>query len=210
MKKKAFILTALLSTLCITATHAQKRAFTIPDAYRLKTAISPAVSIKGQLAYYVSASDLKTQKSSVAIYLDGQPLKDANGYAPQWSSDGNKLYYTASTENGPQVSFFSAYPVHEFSGEEIAEGVYQRKRAGDKPVLRVRPSELRGDEVFPRKRQNLPVEIVHRSCKEQQRTDHPPEVRHFLVSVHFELCPLLCFCRIIPFFSTACGVSSRR
>ena len=103
MKKKAFILTALLSTLCFTATHAQKRAFTIPDAYRLNTAISPVVSIKGQLAYYVSASDLKTQKSSVAIYLDGQPLKDANGYAPQWSSDGNKLYYTASTENGPQV-----------------------------------------------------------------------------------------------------------
>lgn len=103
MKKKAFILTALLSTLCFTATHAQKRAFTIPDAYRLKTAVSPVVSIKGQLAYYVSASDLKTQKSSVAIYLDGQPLKDANGYAPQWSSDGNKLYYTASTENGPQV-----------------------------------------------------------------------------------------------------------
>ncbi|MFW5533964.1 MAG: S9 family peptidase, partial [Prevotella sp.] len=98
-----FILTALLSTLCITASHAQQRAFTIPDAYRLKTAISPAVSIKGQLAYYVSASDLKTQKSSVAIYLDGQPLKDANGYAPQWSSDGNKLYYTASAENGPQV-----------------------------------------------------------------------------------------------------------
>ena len=59
MKKKAFILTALLSTLCFTATHAQKRAFTIPDAYRLKTAISPVVSIKGQLAYYVSASDLK-------------------------------------------------------------------------------------------------------------------------------------------------------
>ena len=47
--------------------------------------------------------DRNTQKSSVAIYLDGQPLKDANGYAPQWSSDGNKLYYTASTENGPQV-----------------------------------------------------------------------------------------------------------
>ena len=104
MKKKAFILTALLSTLCITATHAQKRAFTIPDAYRLKTAISPVVSIKGQLAYYVSASDLKTQKSSVAIYLDGQPLKDANGYAlAQLDQEGareipvSKRYYQTVT-----------------------------------------------------------------------------------------------------------------
>ena len=103
MKKKAIILTTLLSALCLTAANAQKRAFTIPDVYRLKTAIGPAVSAKGQLAYYVSASDLKSQTSSVAIYLDGQPLKDANGYAPQWSPDGSKLYYTASADNGPQV-----------------------------------------------------------------------------------------------------------
>ena len=85
------------------AATAEKRAFTIEDVYRIRYASGPAVSVKGQLAYSVSASDLKNQSSSVALYVDGQPLKGVSGWAPQWSPDGTALYYTAAADGRAQV-----------------------------------------------------------------------------------------------------------
>lgn len=84
---------------------AQKRAFTIRDVYRVKTAYGPTVSSNGKMAYTLSSSDLARQKSASNIYTaDGRALtNDSVSYAPQWSTDGKWLYYTSAQSGLPQV-----------------------------------------------------------------------------------------------------------
>lgn len=101
--RKRILLAVMLGALVATGANAQKRAFTIPDLYRVQYAAGPTVSAKGQLAYYVSSSDLKSQTSKTTLYIDHQPLEDIKGFAPQWSADGSKLYYSAVADDGLQV-----------------------------------------------------------------------------------------------------------
>lgn len=101
--RKRILLAVLLGALVATGANAQKRAFTIPDLYRVQYAAGPTVSAKGQLAYYVSSSDLKSQTSKTTLYIDHQPLEGIKGFAPQWSADGSKLYYSAVADDGLQV-----------------------------------------------------------------------------------------------------------
>ena len=101
--RKRILLAVLLGALVATGANAQKRAFTIPDLYRVQYAAGPTVSAKGQLAYYVSSSDLKSQTSKTTLYIDHQPLEGIRGFAPQWSADGSKLYYSAVADDGLQV-----------------------------------------------------------------------------------------------------------
>ena len=84
---------------------AQKRAFTIRDVYRVKTAYGPTVASNGKMAYTLSSSDLARQKSASNIYAaDGRALtNDSVSYAPQWSTDGRWLYYTSAQSGLPQV-----------------------------------------------------------------------------------------------------------
>lgn len=103
MMRKRILLAVLLGALVATGANAQKRAFTIPDLYRVQYAAGPTVSAKGQLAYYVSSSDLKSQTSKTTLYIDHQPLEGIRGFAPQWSADGSKLYYSAVADDGLQV-----------------------------------------------------------------------------------------------------------
>ena len=101
--RKRILLAVMLGALVATGANAQKRAFTIPDLYRVQYAAGPTVSAKGQLAYYVSSSDLKSQTSKTTLYIDHQPLEGIKGFAPQWSADGSKLYYSAVADDGLQV-----------------------------------------------------------------------------------------------------------
>ena len=101
--RKRILLAVMLGALVATGANAQKRAFTIPDLYRVQYAAGPTVSAKGQLAYYVSSSDLKSQTSKTTLYIDHQPLEGIRGFAPQWSADGSKLYYSAVADDGLQV-----------------------------------------------------------------------------------------------------------
>lgn len=103
MMRKTILLAVLLGALVATGANAQNRAFTIPDLYRVQYAAGPTVSAKGQLAYYVSSSDLKSQTSKTTLYIDHQPLEGIRGFAPQWSTDGSKLYYSAVADDGLQV-----------------------------------------------------------------------------------------------------------
>ena len=103
MMRKRILLAVMLGALVATGANAQKRAFTIPDLYRVQYAAGPTVSAKGQLAYYVSSSDLKSQTSKTTLYIDHQPLEGIRGFAPQWSADGSKLYYSAVADDGLQV-----------------------------------------------------------------------------------------------------------
>ena len=103
MMRKRILLAVMLGALVATGANAQKRAFTIPDLYRVQYAAGPTVSAKGQLAYYVSSSDLKSQTSKTTLYIDHQPLEGIKGFSPQWSADGSKLYYSAVADDGLQV-----------------------------------------------------------------------------------------------------------
>lgn len=109
MKQFLIIGAALLAAAsCCTAAQADggtKRAFTIEDVYRIKTAYGPKVSAKGDMVYTLSQSDLHQQKSTSNIYdADGRAITtDGKSYAPQWSGDGRYIYYTSSRGGLPQV-----------------------------------------------------------------------------------------------------------
>ena len=82
--KKTFIVS--LALFVMAPAVAQKRAFTIEDIYRLQYATSPAVAKDGRLAYTVSKSDLKNQRSQSNVIVDGKPVStDGKSFAPAWS-----------------------------------------------------------------------------------------------------------------------------
>ena len=99
-----FFLALPLALLCTTG-MAQKRAFTIEDVYRVKTAYGITATASGKMAYTLSTSDLYQQKSTSNIYTaDGRAVTtDGKSYAPEWSADGKYIYYTSSRSGLPQV-----------------------------------------------------------------------------------------------------------
>lgn len=101
MKKSILFSLALLA---LTTATAQKRAFTIEDVYRVQYTGSPAVSRNGSLAYTVSRSDLKAQKSYSNVIVDGRQItSDNKSYGPRWSQDGKSLYLVSSASGTPQI-----------------------------------------------------------------------------------------------------------
>jgi hypothetical protein len=100
---KKTLITAL-AMLAIWPAMAQKRAFTIEDIYRVQTASSPTVAKDGRLAYTVSRSDLKAQKSYTNVVVDGQPVTtDNKSFAPIWSQLDQSLYYLSYADGTTQV-----------------------------------------------------------------------------------------------------------
>lgn len=99
-----FIYALPLALLCATAV-AQKRAFTIEDVYRVKTAYGVTATASGKIAYTLSTPDLYQQKATSNIYTtDGIAMtSDGESFAPQWSADGKYIYYTSSRSGLPQV-----------------------------------------------------------------------------------------------------------
>lgn len=93
-----------MALLCMPAS-AQKRAFSIEDIYRVKTAYGPTVSSAGDMIYTLSSSNLAKQTSTSNIYTAGGKAvtTDNQSYSPQWSSDGKYIYYTSSNSGLPQV-----------------------------------------------------------------------------------------------------------
>lgn len=96
------------------AVHAQRRAFTIEDVYRVKTPSGVAVTRDGRIALTVSSSDLKAQTSASNVYLNdnGRDSRgggfravttDGKSFAPQWSADGQTLYFSSYRSGTTQV-----------------------------------------------------------------------------------------------------------
>ena len=100
--KKTFILS--LALLALTPALAQKRAFTIEDIYRLQYATSPAVSKDGRLAYTVSKSDLKNQRSTTNVIVDGKLVStDGKSFSPMWSQRNLGLYLCSYASGTTQL-----------------------------------------------------------------------------------------------------------
>jgi dipeptidyl aminopeptidase/acylaminoacyl peptidase len=106
----SFLIPALLAT--ISATAAEKRAFTIEDLYRLKGVQHLSLSPDGsRLAFEVSSQDLKAATRNTQLWL----LETASGAlkqltfsgksdtVPQWSKDGKTLFFLSNREGGSQL-----------------------------------------------------------------------------------------------------------
>ena len=104
MKSNKLSTVIFMALLCMPAL-AQKRAFSIEDIYRVKTAYGPTVSSAGDMIYTLSSSNLAKQTSTSNIYTAGGKAvtTDNQSYSPQWSSDGKYIYYTSSNSGLPQV-----------------------------------------------------------------------------------------------------------
>lgn len=111
MLKRLFIVFMAVSFFA-SAVNAQKRAFTIEDIYKVKSAGSQVISNDGtKILFTLSASDLKKAKSTTEIYLmnsDGSGMKKiVAGYGPFWSNDDKGFYYSAFKEGNEQVMYMS-------------------------------------------------------------------------------------------------------
>lgn len=91
---------------------AQKRAFALPDLYRLKSIADLQVSPDGrQAAFVVTGHNLKEGKSNSDIFvinLDGSGLRKltanpGSDYSPRWMPDGKNILFLSTRKDGPQV-----------------------------------------------------------------------------------------------------------
>jgi dipeptidyl aminopeptidase/acylaminoacyl peptidase len=109
MKKLIVFLTLLLA---LAPAYSQKRAFTLPDLYKIKGISEPSFSPDGKkIAFVLSESFLEKGKTETEVYTmdaDGSNLKNVSNNPgpdnhPRWSPDGKKLLFTSFRENGAQA-----------------------------------------------------------------------------------------------------------
>ena len=95
----------------------QKRAFTLPDLYKLKSVSDPQFSPNGKrIAFVLTESSLEKGKSNQDIYVmnaDGSNLRNLSNHPaadnhPRWSPDGTSLLFVSTRENGAQAWLVSA------------------------------------------------------------------------------------------------------
>jgi dipeptidyl aminopeptidase/acylaminoacyl peptidase len=110
----------LLVIICLLipfAAHAQKRAFTIEDLYRIKSLSDVHVSPDGRSVIYVlSTSDLPRAKRVSHIWMmssDGQNATQLTGgdkgeNSPAFSPDGKWIVYISSKDGSPQLYLMPA------------------------------------------------------------------------------------------------------
>jgi dipeptidyl aminopeptidase/acylaminoacyl peptidase len=109
--KKHLLIVIILLLVPFTA-HAQKRAFTIEDLYRVKSISDVHVSPGGRsVIYAVTTSDLPRAKRVTHIWMmgidGGSPRQLTSGEkgetSPVFSPDGKWISYISSKDGGPQL-----------------------------------------------------------------------------------------------------------
>src|SRR5258705_13816443 len=106
MMRRAFFLSVFL-LLSFTSLHAQKRAFTIEDLYRVKNISDLHVSPDGQtIIFIVATSDLPRAKRNSHLWgigINGQNLRqltsgDKSESSPSFSPDGRQISFISSKD----------------------------------------------------------------------------------------------------------------
>jgi dipeptidyl aminopeptidase/acylaminoacyl peptidase len=109
--RKRFLLAIVILMIPLSA-HAQKRAFTIEDLYRIKSISDVHVSPEGRsVIYAVTTSDLPRAKRATHIWMmnidGGNPRQLTSGEkgesSPVFSPDGKWISYISSKDGGPQL-----------------------------------------------------------------------------------------------------------
>lgn len=109
--RKCFLLTIVWLLVPLTA-HAQKRAFTIEDFYRVRSISDVHVSPDGKsIIYAVATSELARAKRVSHIWMmnidGGSPRQLTSGEkgesSPMFSPDGKWILYISSKEGSPQI-----------------------------------------------------------------------------------------------------------
>jgi dipeptidyl aminopeptidase/acylaminoacyl peptidase len=127
-----------------TALAAEKRAFALPDLYRLKGVEEPAVAPDGRsIVYRVTTSDLTSMKREANLWrvepdgANAQALTfaDKTDYAPRFSPDGKTLYFLSTRNGDPQV--FSMSGGEPRARTDVPGGVGSFTLSGNGHVLAV-------------------------------------------------------------------------
>ncbi len=111
MNRNFIVAAAAACALALPAGAQQKRAFTIPDLYRVKSVSNVQLSPDSKtLAYTTGSSNLKEHKSYSNVCLmgtDGKGAKslttDGKSSLTGWSADGKTVYYTSETDGNQQL-----------------------------------------------------------------------------------------------------------
>ena len=106
------ILVSLMMFMVLLSVGAQKRAFTIPDVYRIQNVSGIQLSPDGQkIAFTLSKSHLETTTSENNIYVldcrDGSTAvaitTNGKSFGPTWSHDGASIFFTSFASGSSQV-----------------------------------------------------------------------------------------------------------
>ena len=106
------LLVVLILAAAFVPAHAEKRAFTIADLYKIKSVTDPQYSPDGKnVAFAVTEYFLEEGKTNSDIFLmnaDGTGLRrmtrdEAADYSPRWSPDGRSLLFVSTREGGAQA-----------------------------------------------------------------------------------------------------------
>jgi dipeptidyl aminopeptidase/acylaminoacyl peptidase len=116
MNRRLTLLIILL-VLPLSAAHAQKRAFSIEDLYRIKSVADVHWSPDGKaIVYTISTSDLPRAKRTTQIWLmdaDGRNARqittgDKSSYSPVYSPDGRWIAFISARDGDPNLYVMSA------------------------------------------------------------------------------------------------------
>jgi len=130
----------------------QKRAFTLPDLYKLKGVADPQFSPDGKkIAFVVTENFLEKGKSNQDVYImnaDGSDIKNLTNHPssdnhPRWSLDGKSIILVSTREGGPQVW---SIPVDGGEAKQITNfsmGVSDPELTSDEKVI------IFSSDVFP-------------------------------------------------------------
>ena len=80
--------------------------------------------------------------------------------------------------DGPQIAAPRPHLVDKLADDQHGDGIDDGEAARDKTVVRVVPSELRRNKIFPRQRQDLTVHVVDSRSQEQHGTYDPTVTGH--------------------------------
>src|SRR5436853_2983475 len=110
--KRQLILLVILLVLPLGAAHAQKRAFTIEDLYRIRSISDVHLSPDGNsIIYVLTASDFPRAKRNSHVWMmnaDGQNSRqltngDKSEFTAAFSPDGKWISYVSAKDGAPQL-----------------------------------------------------------------------------------------------------------